>query len=72
MNSADLMAMTSKRLKKELKQLEKSDDNTIYLRPIAVGEVSANIIDNIIDNISLYLVLSFAPCSPLIPLIHSC
>ena len=47
MNSADLMAMTSKRLKKELKQLEKSDDNTIYLRPIAVGEVSANIIDPI-------------------------
>ncbi|GMH99255.1 hypothetical protein TrVE_jg10285 [Triparma verrucosa] len=39
MNSADLMAMTSKRLKKELKQLEKSDDNTIYLRPIAVGEL---------------------------------
>ncbi|GMI08932.1 hypothetical protein TrLO_g4717 [Triparma laevis f. longispina] len=39
MNRDDIYAMTQKRLRKELKQLEKSDDDTIYLRPIKVGEL---------------------------------
>lgn len=46
MNRDDIYAMTQKRLRKELKQLEKSDDDTIYLRPIKVGEVRRSVADS--------------------------